>query len=605
MSSELDTIQSWWPATQDLVERWRAKLGQPLTSEQSQGLSALGVPLQELCFTPLSAQISLRAAMRGRGFFHHELRGGLPVPEHMAPDPEVWDGNTMPTWASGVRVEPKYFSFFQENPLSAYNPNYRGKWRAHELCHGLMGIYWHPQLTRFALYLAARLNELLPVVHWYGWDECFRAKCDKHRHQGPQKDFCMACEQHACAYWEIQDVSAQDVAYAEQMAERSRLHFWEEWDICVREWSSGTRIESPRGYLNASSDAMGYVRGHWERLTSWSFGAWHEMFLQEGVDTFRSIEALMQHQLGVCRTLLLEDIDFSYAQSQGMRQRSLIQDLGYRTLILLEHFSETSSVGQRAERIIMPVLEEMGTHAKEILSAPANPVLLQKGTVLLSTWVAEVCTAFPAMLEGIGARQQMLLSPGILWSDAREVVGPAFETLCKTHATQLREGLDSVVSWVFLPEALEAEMLEHTPQAHEAFVHSDAFLETGRLIVRWSKWLQQQPHLHEHWKQMLDFVAWSQAEPRKDREAEDFGGCPESLEQLEQRRAELRHNQTLRIAEWPLWLVTLVCAERPEFEEQEQMDAWLLQQFDARDQNDEATRPIAVIYHQGELKLLP
>ena len=57
---------------------------------------------------------------------------------------------------------------------------HRRKWRPHELLHGAVGFFWREDASRFETYVGARLNELLPVVHWYGLDEIFRPRCERH-----------------------------------------------------------------------------------------------------------------------------------------------------------------------------------------------------------------------------------------------------------------------------------------------------------------------------------------------------------------------------------------------------------------------------------------
>src|SRR5690554_4427421 len=161
-----DAPRHWLPTPEALV----AALEASIEAGEPAGLRALapqmGAPMVDLTVTPLSARATMLGALSGRAFYQHELRLRQPMPEHLEPELAVWQAGTTPQWSDGVLAEPKYFSFFQDAPFPAFNPNHRRKWRAHELLHGASKFFWHPQMTRFELYVSARLNELLPIIHW-------------------------------------------------------------------------------------------------------------------------------------------------------------------------------------------------------------------------------------------------------------------------------------------------------------------------------------------------------------------------------------------------------------------------------------------------------
>src|SRR5690606_9174290 len=81
----------------------------------------------------------------------------------------------------------------REAAYATYDPNHRLKWRSHELLHRRVGFFWRPDLTRFEAYLGARLSELLPVVHWYGFDEIHRPHCAQHQDEVLRQQMCSAC----------------------------------------------------------------------------------------------------------------------------------------------------------------------------------------------------------------------------------------------------------------------------------------------------------------------------------------------------------------------------------------------------------------------------
>src|SRR5690606_6162444 len=125
----------------------------------------------------------------------------------------------------------------------------------------------------------ARLNELLPVVHWYGLDEIFRPRCEAHQSTVLHRDFCPACEDAVRPYWEVEPL---DRRAAIAFTTSAREHFERELDACRREIATGEVVEVPDGRLNASTDAVGYLLGHSNRLDAWTFRTWAEMFLLDG-----------------------------------------------------------------------------------------------------------------------------------------------------------------------------------------------------------------------------------------------------------------------------------------------------------------------------------
>ncbi len=600
-------LSSWWPTSEAWVDSMASMIEAGPVDGLEQVFSGLGVPALDLLVTPMSARVGLWSAGEGRGFFHHELRGAIGMPEGLEPERAVWEGETIPVWDAGVRTEPKYFSFFQEAPLAPYNPNYRRKWRAHELLHGLLRFYWNPQMNRFSLYLSARLNELLPVVHWYGWDEAFRPRCREHRHGGPLRTFCVACEEAGRAYWHRE--AAYDLQGAREdalrHAEAAREHFFSEWSVCLRELESGRRIVSPRGYLDASSDAMGYVYGHWPRLTAWSFGSWVELFLMEGVDVFSSVSGLMEHHLQIASGLLMGDIEVEEGQQKRMLQRRLLQDLGYRTLLALEWMEEGSMQAKRAERIVWPVLASMGAHCRSLLSGDAE---IASGYPLFVAWEEACRAAIPAQMVGLGERSTNLGATGVMWPQMEAITGKPRKAWLGGGGAILREGIQSAASWFFLDGSLTTKGAVLSEEGIADFAESAAFGEHGRLMVRWSRWLASRKDVSAAWLEMTRFMAWSQEEPRKDDDAEDFGGLPDDVEELLEAEGRLRLHQTLRYASWSGWLAEEVLADRPDAASQEEMDVLLWERFRAASAQEDQALPsqtLAVIHHAGAMKLLP
>ncbi|MFT5685184.1 MAG: hypothetical protein ACI8RZ_006133 [Myxococcota bacterium] len=462
-------------------------------------LTGLGAPAAELVSTPISARIALLAAARGAAFFHHDLRGYIPMPPELEPEVEV---DTVPSWVEGVREEPKYFSFFTESPLAPFNPNTRAKWRVHELLHGLVGFFWRPELTRFEAYLGARLCELLPVVHWYGYDEIRRPRCPTHAGQLLYRTHCRDCEARLAPYWRH---TGGDPAIDLAAAQRAMAHFTEELDAAEQERRTGRRVITHRPRLDASSDAIGYLKGHWNRLTAWSFGAWVERFLIDGVDYRSSIAGLIEHLSDTHTRMLSGTIDYDPERAAILRARRVLQDVGYRSLLALEWIDPEDAAAQAIE----PLLDAAGQLAGDAVRGQATAEALQQATLNLLDTLATHSGRFP---EPVAAALPAL---GLSWwrKDAHIRAG----------APILAEGLISA-----FPSALE----DTDPvAAAEQLAADPGFETTASLRVRGGI-------LGES----VALEGWLNDLPRRDPDAELFAGVPEGAVPPE----SLRLNTTLR-----------------------------------------------------------
>ena len=303
-------------------------------------LDVLGPKPELFTQNPFSVQIACMALAQGRRFAHHELRGYIPVPAEMEPEIPVWefDQNT-PLWIEGVRRNPKHFCFRLDAVFPTFHPNYRSKWPAHELLHSLCGYFWHPEQTRFECYVGARLAELLPLTHWYGLDEVARNRCTHHTQKPPSKEYCRTCESMFAPYWETEWNTDQHI-HSQRALEFAFAYYQEEREACVQELQTNRRMEIPRVLLDSSSDALGYLEGHWNRLCSWSFGAFDDLFVRNE-ERHSSLEDFVAHIDDVFAQLLSEEILIpELEQHETDHQVRLVQDLGKRILIALEWGAE-------------------------------------------------------------------------------------------------------------------------------------------------------------------------------------------------------------------------------------------------------------------------
>jgi hypothetical protein len=483
-----------------VVEGVVAEMGVP--APWTDGICALaGIPAIDITSTAMSTRAAALGLATGRGFAHHELRVRLPMPDGLEPEVVVWEGGTVPEWRSGVLAEPKYFSFFQDAPLPVYNPNYRGKWRPHELLHGAVGFYWAPEMTRFAFYVGARVSEILPVVHWYAFDEMFRPRCAQHRHKGALRSHCQACEDARTPFWQAAVTPAEEHIAVEALR-AGVAHLDDELWACREELRLGQIVARPRPGLDSASDAQGYLRSHWNRCTAWSFGSWVELFLQDGEDYVSSPAELVDGVESVAEALMRPAAAVDEGLFRRRLERRALQDLGYRVLLELERRPETDP----AEAALWPLLERAGAACGSALDGdvalgPARDALV---TAAVELGMVDVGS------QGLPGRRRT----------AGEVA-------------QVRAGLVS--------------SFQMAPGAAADFADTAAFWGAGRMSVRYvASGLDDGP-LEAASQRRLE--AWLTSEPRKDAEAELFAAVPESVEELAAGR--LRRSETLRRGTFP------------------------------------------------------
>ncbi len=327
------------------------------TKNPNVDLSSLNAPENEFFVSPMTLRGTLLGAKNGRHFHHQELRSLENFPMELGPEIELGD---LGKWSFGALEQPKYFSFYQDAPCPAFNPNHRTKWRAHEMMHGMAKFFWHPKLTRFSYYVSIRLNEILPVVHWYHFDEIDRPRCPQHQRAIP-KQYWAQCDT-ALPYWEVKNHRSDAV----EIANRGFEHFSSEVAACMREIETGQVHETFFENLNSSTDAIGYMRSHWNRVTSWSFGLWMELFSVANIDHFESISGYGQHVSKTADRLFNEEIEWDIHEVTRLQKRKRIQDLSYRYLLNLEN-ADDASFDSKFDKI-EPWLERMSDAASRLLA---------------------------------------------------------------------------------------------------------------------------------------------------------------------------------------------------------------------------------------------
>lgn len=522
----LDLTQ-WWPEPQQLVQlSQQAMPSEGLRADPAQ-LDRLGAPWLDLVCTSFSARATILAANTGRAFYAHELRGRLPMPSALEPEVDVWAHGTTPVWDEGVLNEPKYFSFFQDAPFAAFNPNHRRKWRAHELLHGVMGFFWHPQMSRFEFYLGARLNELIPVVHWYGLDEMFRARCDKHQGARLLRTHCVDCEQAARPFWAVDRQDDHLGELALKFATLATAHVQQEWAACMEELQTGQPVTTHWHGLNASSDSIGYLQGHWPRCTAWSFGAWMEQFMVDGVDYCASLEGYALRIVDrLCELLGGSSLQLDWSVHRRLRQRRVLQDVAYRTYLALEWLDPALAVTEAMESACGEVLDEMAGCAQALLDGDEASVAQAAELVARlyhvvgkwsSYWPAEICEPF--------------MATGYRWEEG-----------------QPQWAIDSIVEGVnsAFPMTVEQTSWRCDDAQAVALIQSSSFDALGCLRDRFWAWCAtEQASDVRSWQQ---FEQWAGALPRVDEQGEYFAVIPPDAQALIVGRWRL--NTTWRVADF-------------------------------------------------------
>lgn len=476
-----------------------------------------GAPAHELMSSPMSARAALIASSTGRAFFHHERRVRPIWPEHLHPELPVWErhGQLLPEWVEGVLAEPKYFSFFLDAPIASYNPNHRGKWRSHELLHGAVGFFFHPEQTRFDVYVGARLAELLPVIHWYGLDEMFRARCPEHLHAGPLAQRCAACEDAAVRFdWGDVYDDPSAVARAREMASYARQHFAEEWGACWRELETRTVHPTPRPGLDASRDAIGYMRAHWPRLDSAPMRTWIEMFCREGRDYHATLEGFADQVARVTTKLVSGRVGATYDTGAGLRTRRLLQDVGAQLLHLWSWATPESSLYKELSEQLLPGLESLAERCDAILAEPEQHAEASGELVEEVQWLEARAVAIAAANQ---LPEYAFAHVGALGHDW---LGERVEN--EASLEQLERGVETAAPTVLL--ALDGAQVDRTGLLAE-LVRSESFARPALLAQRLTAFFDARGE--QDFARLAELEAWILAPPRRDPDADSFAMLPD------------------------------------------------------------------------------
>ena len=274
----------------------------------------LNLPLAEVLASPFAFRMCAMGARLGASSVAHESRRVLRPHRSIAVDGDA------PGWRDGVLHASKYQQFAADEPRSIYHPEQHAKWAPHELLHRACGYFFRADASRFEIYLGARLNEILPVATWYGIEHCLRLEetsafdrtvLDRNEATGPV--FWLEASKKA--------VIDRSIAMAPLFRE-GLLHAQRELAACAHDARTGevSKVGHAHAFLDAASDALGYVATHTDRLRARSVARVHAMLPGEHDRSLDRYQARIER---VLQALLFEPlkIDLGIARRKASVRR--------------------------------------------------------------------------------------------------------------------------------------------------------------------------------------------------------------------------------------------------------------------------------------------
>jgi hypothetical protein len=273
------------------------------------------LPLGEVVASPFALRAVALAVESGARAVHLELRARPDWPEALGVASEVRDPEHG-VWDRGVLKSGKYQGFLADEAFATYDPSHVSKWGPHELLHRAAGCFHVPGASRWEHYVGARLNELVPVVTWYGPEQAMRLDEGAFDRVAAGRSPRAPLEE---AHWRSEDEAAlrARAARSASILRAGLDHFERELAAIDRELVHGRRVRVVHPLLDASSDATAYVVGHFDRLCSPAVEAvlavLPDAFVTRDVGAYRDrIEALFDRLLFAPIT-----VDFARAEAQA------------------------------------------------------------------------------------------------------------------------------------------------------------------------------------------------------------------------------------------------------------------------------------------------
>ncbi|GAM26390.1 hypothetical protein SAMD00019534_095650 [Acytostelium subglobosum LB1] len=233
---------------------------------------------------------------------------------------------TAPKWMLGELEMPKYSAFHQEDQMATYNPSHTSKWTPHELIHRWCKFYWSDGQTKWEMYLGAKLNELIPVVHWHALDEVLRVKSPQQWMQMDSTQQLQAAEQAAAmikgaiTYFES-ELELLDQEIFKGLNSLTKHGINNEYH---HEATTKDDAVLPWDQLNSVTDTMLYVKSHYGRMQCEPFMAVLTS-LEEDTDYIASI--------GEYRKFIEQRLDQLLFHPVAVSDKSAVANLEHRTKV--------------------------------------------------------------------------------------------------------------------------------------------------------------------------------------------------------------------------------------------------------------------------------
>lgn len=444
----------------------------------------MDAPHRELGRSLAAERVGSLAAASGLFQFHFEHRVALSLPEWWVPahDPELADP---PPWVGGTLAERKYQSFRHDLAVGSFHPGQRGKWSAHELCHGLVGFAWRPGASPLFHATAGRLAELLPVALWYWFDEADRRRCPRHAGGGALfRTYCRACDL----------LAGRADAVDDDVIEAGRAYVRAELEAIDRTIASGVVHEHRYATLNLASDGVAYAAAHGDRLASEGFDEWVQRFGVRGGGWSDSLDALRDRVAAVMAAVVdgADVAPLAPTPEQG-RWRWILQDLGWRLEV----------VRTQCEDDIADELDGLIDRLADAVPATIDP---GEDAASQAGWaVQEVAVAYAELNDDVE-----LLPPAELFAVGYPLPGPAGDLGDEGSRLQLAEGLDTCVP------ASRARVGADLGSLLQSLMREDrADPRRDRLADRWATSLARERGADDEAAQLARFEAATSVAPRR------------------------------------------------------------------------------------------
>jgi hypothetical protein len=436
---------------EELLEQlvdWALALGQAASPVVEEWAEFTGLPVGELVASPFGLRACALGIQGGVVACHHELRADIVWDEEILPG-DALDAQGGGQWDRGVLHAPKYAAFLQDGALLTYNSNHQARWTPHEMLHRAGGFFFREDASKWEIYLGARLNELLPVVHWYGFD--LVARLDEFSFdrevaaRTPKAPLGKAC------WWTEDRTQLEERMKATLVHLRSGLaHAQTELDAVAQETEHFSQVVIEHPFLNGASDAMAYAVGHQYRLDR---GETHKALLAMttvGAQRWDSIAAYQSQVETLLDRLLFEPLEVDLKRSSSCRDARIVWDVVHRASLSLDAF-------ERVE----PFLEKWGAGVRSGLEG--NPFDAK-----------ELWSSLNEVLRG-GEREKVLLSgliPEGWWGESKDLV-------------QMSQGIESALpaTALYWMESGEFEEVLHLlGGADKAMERASLVARVGELI---------------------------------------------------------------------------------------------------------------------------